>query len=163
MGHNKLAGLMKSLSKAASLSQEYTNHCLRATVITRLSRCGVEARKIIKVTGHRNPNSIQSYIGSSTIEEKAELSSLLHTTAPPTTAASSHQSPVPAAVGAPPPPPPSLPTSSAIVPNVLGMHNNILDIAPHQVNNMVHNNLNTMPLFSGAVFSNTTININFNQ
>jgi len=34
LGVNKLGSMMKELSKAANLSQGYTNHCIRATAIT---------------------------------------------------------------------------------------------------------------------------------
>ncbi len=46
--------------------------------MTLLSRSGLEARKIIKVTGHKNPNSIIHYCDDPTIEEKQSVSSILH-------------------------------------------------------------------------------------
>ena len=52
---------MKELSKAANLSQVYTNHCIRATAITLLSDDGLSNRHIMTLSGHRNENSLTSY------------------------------------------------------------------------------------------------------
>ena len=61
LSHNKLDGMMKLISESAALSFSYTNHCLRATSITHMKRCGVEDRKICTVTGHKNVNSLAAY------------------------------------------------------------------------------------------------------
>ena len=82
LGKNMLASKMKKISKDAGLSKAYTNHCVRSTVITRLSRMGVEARKIINVTGHKHPGSVQHYCGEPTIDEKSDLSTMLHDAGP---------------------------------------------------------------------------------
>ena len=58
LSHNKLDSMMKMISEAAGLSYSYTNHCLRATSITHMKRCGIEDRKICTVTGHKNVNSL---------------------------------------------------------------------------------------------------------
>ena len=52
---------MKELSKAANLSQVYTNHCIRATAITLWSDAGLSNRHIMTLSGHRNENSLKSY------------------------------------------------------------------------------------------------------
>ena len=52
---------MKELSKAANLSQVYTNHCIRATAITLWSDAGLSNRHIMSLSGHRNENSLISY------------------------------------------------------------------------------------------------------
>ena len=52
---------MKTISKSAGLSQEYTNHCIRSTSITLLNHCGFESRHISTVNGHRNTASLSSY------------------------------------------------------------------------------------------------------
>ena len=61
VGVNSLASMMKSMSVDAGLSQIYTNHCIRATSITILDNCGMEARHIMTVSGHRSESSIRSY------------------------------------------------------------------------------------------------------
>ena len=52
---------MKEFSKAANLSQVYTNHCIRATAITLWSDAGLSNRHIMSLSGHRNENSLKSY------------------------------------------------------------------------------------------------------
>ena len=61
LGVNKLGSMMKELSKAANLSQVYTNHCIRATAITLWSDAGLSNRHIMSLSGHRNENSLKSY------------------------------------------------------------------------------------------------------
>ena len=61
LGANKLGSMMKELSKAANLSQVYTNHCIRATAITLWSDAGLSNRHIMTLSGHRNENSPKSY------------------------------------------------------------------------------------------------------
>ena len=53
LGHNLLNDMMRNLSKAAKLSQVYTNHCLRATTVRHLKEAGVEDRTMCKVSGHK--------------------------------------------------------------------------------------------------------------
>lgn len=52
---------MKQISKPAELSEEYTNHSIRATQVTVLDKSGFEARHIMSVRGHRSESSIRSY------------------------------------------------------------------------------------------------------
>ena len=47
LGVNKLAGMMKEISKLASLSKIYTNHSVRATAITLWSDRQVPSRYIM--------------------------------------------------------------------------------------------------------------------
>ncbi|XP_031561324.1 uncharacterized protein LOC116297270 [Actinia tenebrosa] len=61
LGVNKLGEMMKDLSRAANLSQIYTNHCVRATAITLWSNAGLSNRHIMSLSGHRNENSLRSY------------------------------------------------------------------------------------------------------
>lgn len=61
LGHNLLNDMMRNLSKAAKLSQVYTNHCLRATTVRHLKEAGVEDRTICEVSGHKNPASLAAY------------------------------------------------------------------------------------------------------
>ena len=61
VGVNTLGSMMKNISIDAQLSNIYTNHCIRATSVTILDRCGFEARHIMSVNGHRSKSSIRSY------------------------------------------------------------------------------------------------------
>ena len=60
LSHNQL-GLMMSNICAAAGARRYTNHCIRATAIVRLKSSGMEDRKIIAVSGHKNTASLTSY------------------------------------------------------------------------------------------------------
>lgn len=61
LGANKLGSMMTELSKAAHLSQVYTNHCISATVITLWSDVGLSNRHIKMLSDHRNENYLKSY------------------------------------------------------------------------------------------------------
>lgn len=78
IGKGPLGDRIRKITKQANLSQHHTNHCVRATVVTRLTKMGVDPLKIIEVTGHSNPSSLKPYIGKSSIAEQAEMSNLLH-------------------------------------------------------------------------------------
>ena len=53
IGANSLNNFMSDLSMKAALSDSYTNHSIRATSITIMDQAGVEARHIMRVTGHK--------------------------------------------------------------------------------------------------------------
>lgn len=61
LGINKLSSMMKSISEQAGLSQIYTNHSVRATVITSLSDANIPTRQIMNVSGHVSEESLRSY------------------------------------------------------------------------------------------------------
>ena len=77
IGINELGGFMKNISKRLSLSKIYTNHCIRATTVTVLSAEGLEARHIMRVTGHRCESSLRSYDHDNTIIQKRKISEIL--------------------------------------------------------------------------------------
>ena len=52
---------MKTISVDRKLSQEYTNHCIRSTAVSVLDNNNVEARHIMRVSGHKSESSIRSY------------------------------------------------------------------------------------------------------
>ena len=52
---------MKFLSEDIKLSMAYTNHSIRATVITTLDKDGFEARHIMKLSSHKSENTIKEY------------------------------------------------------------------------------------------------------
>ena len=71
LGHTVLREMLVRISKAADLSQRYTNHCLRATSITILKTTGFDDRAVCRLTGHKNAQSLESYCGASESEKKS--------------------------------------------------------------------------------------------
>ena len=61
LGVNYLAKMMKSISKGCNLSQEYTNHSVRATAINLWSDADIPDRHITFVSGHSNEQSLAHY------------------------------------------------------------------------------------------------------
>ena len=61
LGINKLGSLMKEISSGAELSRIYTNHSVRATCITSLSKANVPSRHIMAINGHKSESSLQHY------------------------------------------------------------------------------------------------------
>ena len=64
---------MKLLSERAKLSQIYTNHCIRASVVTKLDSQGFEARHIMTVSSHKSENSIKTYFAKCPENKKLEM------------------------------------------------------------------------------------------
>ena len=100
LGVNTLSSMMKEISKAAQLSQLYTNHSVRATSITILDRAGIPVHRIMQVSGHRNQDSVKVYCERQTLQQQQECSNVLATStfeSPETTLAlagpQSHSSP----------------------------------------------------------------------
>ena len=50
-----------SLSKSVKLDGTYTNHSIRATVITTLDRQGFEAHHIIQLSSHKSESTVKEY------------------------------------------------------------------------------------------------------
>ena len=61
LGHSILQDMMSRLSVKANLSKRYTNHCVRATVVTTLKDVGYDNHEICAITGHHSIASVQSY------------------------------------------------------------------------------------------------------
>ena len=68
---------MKNMSKAAGIPTIYTNHCTRATVSKALSDAQFDRSDIVKITGHRDTRSLDSYIGNASSSKKRALSKTL--------------------------------------------------------------------------------------
>ena len=85
LGANKLGSKMKELSKAANLSQVYTNHCIRATAITLWSDAGLSNRHIMTLSGHRNENSLKSYNARPSSQQLQVCSNVLSCICPKST------------------------------------------------------------------------------
>ena len=69
--------MMKELSKAGNLSQFYTNHCIRSTVITLWLNAGLPNRHIMTLSGHSNENSLKSYNASPSLKQLQVCCSVL--------------------------------------------------------------------------------------
>jgi hypothetical protein len=74
MGANVLNAMMMCISKLAGLSRVYSSHSIRATCITVLDDSGIEARHIMRVSGHRNEASIRSYASRLDDRKKRQIS-----------------------------------------------------------------------------------------
>ena len=75
VGHDPLERYMKYLSTEAGLSSsDYTNHSIRATVITLLDRAQFDSRHIIAITGHKSETSIKQYARGRSNKKKREMS-----------------------------------------------------------------------------------------
>ena len=61
LGQNKLGSFMSTLSISAQLSHKYTNHCIRVTGATNLTRAHFSANQIMSVMGHKSVNSLAMY------------------------------------------------------------------------------------------------------
>ncbi|XP_068738290.1 uncharacterized protein [Montipora capricornis] len=77
LGKNTLGTFMKTLSKNANLSQEYTNHSIRATAVTLLDHSNFEARHIMRVSGYKSESSIRSYSRRLPENKQSEISDAL--------------------------------------------------------------------------------------
>ena len=77
MGHNCLGNLLKIAAKEANIQKKVTNHSVRKTTVTKLSQAGVHPQKIMKITGHRNIQSITHYDSSLTECEQKKMCSIL--------------------------------------------------------------------------------------
>ena len=74
---------MKKISKDSGLSQIYTNHSVRAAVVTELYNKGHSVENIQAVTGHKRPDSVYRYLKNISAEKKRKFSnditSTMHT------------------------------------------------------------------------------------
>ena len=77
LGHNKIGGMMKEISKKTGLSTIYTNHCIRATTTTVLFQAGLEGERITNVTGHHSTTSLKPYIKAPTQHQKRKASEII--------------------------------------------------------------------------------------
>ena len=70
VGVNTLGSMLKNMCKDAGLSQIYTNHCTRATASKALGDAAFDRSDIIKITGHRDTRSLDTYIGTASSSKK---------------------------------------------------------------------------------------------
>ena len=61
IGHNTHEKFMGELCKKADLSQHYTNHCIRVSGVTNLTRANFTAKQVMSVSGHKSVESLALY------------------------------------------------------------------------------------------------------
>ena len=61
IGENTLGQFMTELSKHVKIKGKYTNHCLRVTGTTNLTRCNFTSKQTMSVTGHKSLQSLSMY------------------------------------------------------------------------------------------------------
>ena len=61
LGEKYLGKMLPMLSTKYGLSQRYTNHSLRVTSLQVLDDANIDSRHIIRVSGHKNPESVSNY------------------------------------------------------------------------------------------------------
>ena len=88
MGVNYLGSMLKRICEQAGTSVIYTNHSIRSTTIQKLAECGLEAREIMSVSGHKSESSLHSYWAPSLDNRKRWSNALCNidgncSTAPP--------------------------------------------------------------------------------
>lgn len=76
VGRNAIGTFMSVISDKAGLKNRYTNHCIRATTVTRLRDDGVDPQDIVAVTGHRCVASIGAY-SKTNLAKRKEMSHTL--------------------------------------------------------------------------------------
>ena len=78
LGKNAISKLMTKISQSAQLSCIYTNHSIRATSITALSRAGVQSTSIQHVSGHKSVDSLKHYAQMPSENQCQQMSTILH-------------------------------------------------------------------------------------
>lgn len=76
MGENKINSMMKNIIAGTNLEtsdKRFTNHSARKTLVSKLKSVNVERAGIVKVTGHRNLQSLDDY-DEANEQEQCELS-----------------------------------------------------------------------------------------
>ena len=68
MGHNKLDNFVADVCELIG-TKRYTNHCLRVTAVTNLSRENFSNKQIMSITGHKSSNSLEIYQKVNTSEK----------------------------------------------------------------------------------------------
>ena len=93
MGQNTLGQLMKNACAAAGIEGKKTNHSLRKTTVKTLQKANVPPHKIIQMTGHKNPASLQSYDDELEEQEQIRYSHLLSNRASTSSSMPEHHPP----------------------------------------------------------------------
>ena len=70
VGPHTIGVMMKVISKKTNLSQEYTNHSVKATAVILLYHAGVDTSEIMRISQHKNEGSVKSYNRDSSYAQK---------------------------------------------------------------------------------------------
>ena len=89
MVQNTLGSLMKKAAEEDGLDGRITNHSIRKTTVTTLSKAGVPLAKIMQVTGHQSIASIPTYDNKLSFEEQRQYNNILTGSSAAMTACSS--------------------------------------------------------------------------
>ena len=60
-GKDYLGNIMKMLSQKLSLTKDYTNHCIRSTVVSNMIDNGHDVSDVAAVTGHKSSDALRKY------------------------------------------------------------------------------------------------------
>ena len=77
MGKNTLGKLLKNACEKANIPGRKTNHGARKTCVKMLKNAGIDDRKIIKITRHKDPNSLRPYDDELSSEDHKKMSQIL--------------------------------------------------------------------------------------
>ena len=77
LGEKYLGSMMARMSIKYGLSQKYTNHCLRVTYLQVLNDNDVDTRHTIRVSGHKQTDSLQNYSRRLSASRKRSISNVL--------------------------------------------------------------------------------------
>ena len=77
LGVNTIGELMKNISTRLNLSKIYTNHCIHATCKSLLASHGIEARQIMRVSGHKGESSLRSNDHDNSVEQQRKIADIL--------------------------------------------------------------------------------------
>ena len=139
VGKDLLERYMKFLQKSVKLDGDYTNHSIRAMVITNLDRDGFEGRHIIKLSSHKSENTIKEYSVQCPDSKRKEMfDSLTNKMKPKKKKTNSTTTPCETLAIAPKDPVPvssennTIATESAIVPEIQDVKDNLpsFDLLP---------------------------------
>ena len=77
-GKDYLGNLLKKLSQQLNLSQEYTNHCVRSTVVSTMINEGYDTLDISAITGHKSDEALRKYASVKRHSQLQKYSTTLH-------------------------------------------------------------------------------------
>ena len=72
MGHNKLDNFVVDICDLVGIGKRYTNHCLRVTAVTNLTRDNFNNKQIMSITRHKSSSLLEIYQKVNT-EEKIQM------------------------------------------------------------------------------------------
>ena len=73
VGESTLGSMLRNMSIQAVITPHLTNHCIRATLITVLSKAKFEGKDIRSITGHKSNTSLESYTGLASFGKHVEM------------------------------------------------------------------------------------------